>query len=287
MDGGKFHERAPVAGCSIKGVRHTQEDRFEIDEAAPAAGVYDGHGGAGVAEFLEGTLLKLVRSCLDGCRSASGVRRRLRRAFAHADRALRARIDAELDERRAARANRNKGPPVRLPPRQISYEMGACAVMAAVVEVRGRRHLAVANTGDCVAVLCRGDGKAERLTVDHRPTASTPGGRFEIARVQLTGGTVECDRVEGPINSLAISRAFGDFLVSGVTSVPFVRCRPLSGTERFVVLCSDGVTDLLSDQDICDTARDGLPGGTEGAASEVVRSAYFAGSSEGPPSNSD
>ncbi|CAM9984539.1 unnamed protein product, partial [Sphacelaria rigidula] len=61
--------------------------------------------------------------------------------------------------------------------------------------------LHVANVGDCRAVLCRG-GKAQAITLDHKPSVPS-----EAARIEAAGGFVSCGRVNG---ILGVSRSFGD-----------------------------------------------------------------------------
>ena len=71
--------------------------------------------------------------------------------------------------------------------------------------------LYVGNVGDsrCIASL---NGKAEALSVDHKPAD-----QYERARIENAGGFVEFNRVNG---NLALSRAVGDFAFKGNSSLP-------------------------------------------------------------------
>ena len=71
--------------------------------------------------------------------------------------------------------------------------------------------LYVGNVGDsrCIASI---NGKAEALSVDHKPSD-----QYERARIENAGGFVEFNRVNG---NLALSRAVGDFAFKGNTSLP-------------------------------------------------------------------
>ena len=94
-----------------------------------------------------------------------------------------------------------------------------------------------------------GPGEVSRLSFDHR--ASDPS---ERARVEAAGGHVEFDNLEG---MLAISRGLGDFdfVRHGFSCEPHV-AGPIDlggagASERFLLLASDGVFDVLSDEEAC------------------------------------
>ena len=76
---------------------------------------------------------------------------------------------------------------------------------ATVALVRHDR-IVIANCGDSRAVLCRRNGSALDVSVDHRPSRQSAGGAAEIARVNASGGWVADGRVLG---ILSVSRAFG------------------------------------------------------------------------------
>jgi serine/threonine protein phosphatase PrpC len=103
----------------------------------------------------------------------------------------------------------------------------------------------VANAGDSRAVACLG-GKTVPLSVDHKPNLPA-----ERARVQAAGGTVTClmgcYRVMG---MLAMSRALGDVIIEQYLSQePDVVDQTLSHRD-FVVMASDGLWDVLSNQEV-------------------------------------
>jgi serine/threonine protein phosphatase PrpC len=116
----------------------------------------------------------------------------------------------------------------------------------------GRRVLYLANLGDTRAVLVSGASFIERLSYDHRATD-----RAEIERVKREGGIVFDDRVGG---SLAITRAFGDYALKreGVSAKPHVKKHVVRPGDRYLVMASDGIWDVLEDQDIQKFCRDTL-----------------------------
>ena len=107
--------------------------------------------------------------------------------------------------------------------------------------------LYVANAGDSRAVLCRrGDAPGMPLSVDHKPSVPS-----EAARIKARGGTVVtpargCARING---SLATSRGFGDkSFTKYITAEPDIRHRKLEAGDDFLILATDGLWDVLSNE---------------------------------------
>ena len=57
------------------------------------------------------------------------------------------------------------------------------------------------------------------------------------------------NRLSGKI---AVTRSFGDFSMKskGLTSEPFVNKIALNDSDKFIVLCSDGIWDVVNEEDI-------------------------------------
>lgn len=122
---------------------------------------------------------------------------------------------------------------------------GACCVTALIQN----REMVVSNLGDCRAVLCRG-GVAEALTTDHRA-----GRDDERERIENQGGYVEFYRGAWRVHGiLAISRSIGDaHLKKWVVAEPETRVLDLEQDMEFLVLASDGLWDVVSNQEAVDT----------------------------------
>ncbi len=127
----------------------------------------------------------------------------------------------------------------------------------AVVALKVGSTLFVANAGDSRGVLCRGT-KAIALSEDHKPAHET-----ERSRIIAAGGFLSeiggvC-RVNGNLN---LSRAIGDLKYKSntelpakdqiITAQPDIRKFSLCSEDRFMVLCCDGVWDVMSNQDVVD-----------------------------------
>ncbi|KAF2311902.1 hypothetical protein GH714_027274 [Hevea brasiliensis] len=124
--------------------------------------------------------------------------------------------------------------------------VGSTAVVAIVTPDK----IIVANCGDSRAVLCR-NGKPIPLSSDHKPDRPD-----ELNRIQAAGGRVIY--WDGPrvLGVLAMSRAIGDNYLK-----PYVSCEPeVTITERTaedecLILASDGLWDVVSNDTACGVAR--------------------------------
>ena len=121
-----------------------------------------------------------------------------------------------------------------------------------------------ANVGDSRVVLYTRQGgqlQPVPLTVDHKPSRDD-----EKARIETCGGRV-CpmeDYFGNPLGServflpdvfipgLAMSRSFGDSIAHsvGVTAVPELHQHLLADADEYVVLASDGVWDVFSNEEL-------------------------------------
>eukprot|EP01105_Mastigella_eilhardi_P012866 TRINITY_DN2931_c1_g1_i1.p2 TRINITY_DN2931_c1_g1~~TRINITY_DN2931_c1_g1_i1.p2 ORF type:complete len:397 (-),score=82.40 TRINITY_DN2931_c1_g1_i1:109-1299(-) len=124
---------------------------------------------------------------------------------------------------------------------------GSTAVVAVVVG----KTLCVANLGDSECILCRREGKENKVEVlsqKHVPTSED-----ESQRITKLGGAVVFGRVFGV---LAVSRAFGD--KSYKLKQPFVSCephvavRPLTRKDSFLLIACDGLWERWKYQEAVD-----------------------------------
>lgn len=129
-----------------------------------------------------------------------------------------------------------------------------------VVVLKRGMDLVVAHIGDARAVLGTMAGSklvAHPLTVDHKA-----GEQEEKARIIKAGGRVlnfynSVDRVFAPGKhepGLAVARAFGDFDLKphGVISVPAVTSHSIQAADKFIIIASDGLWDVVDNQEAVD-----------------------------------
>ncbi|XP_010541411.1 PREDICTED: probable protein phosphatase 2C 78 [Tarenaya hassleriana] len=197
-------------------------------------GVYDGHGCSHVAMRCRERLHELVREELDEMEADwEGA---MERSFTRMDKEV-----VALSESEAVAANC-----------RCELQTPDCDAVgsAAVVAVLTPDKIVVANCGDSRAVLCR-NGKAIPLSFDHKPDRPD-----ELERIEASGGRVIY--WDGPrvLGVLAMSRAIGDNYLK-----PYVICKPeVTVSERtadddFLILASDGLWDVVSNETACGVAR--------------------------------
>ncbi|KAG4965998.1 hypothetical protein JHK84_040593 [Glycine max] len=212
--------------ASVIGSRKEMEDAVseEIGFAAKCDffAVYDGHGGAQVAEACRERLYRLVAEEME--RSASHVEWDWRGVMEGCFR----KMDCEVAGNAAVRT------------------VGSTAVVAVVAAAE----VVVANCGDCRAVLGRG-GEAVDLSSDHKPDRPD-----ELIRIEEAGGRVINWNGQRVLGVLATSRSIGDqYLRPYVISKPEVTVTKRSSKDEFLILASDGLWDVMSSEVACQVVR--------------------------------
>ncbi|CAN4103341.1 unnamed protein product [Withania somnifera] len=136
-----------------------------------------------------------------------------------------------------------------------------CSGSTAVTLVKQGSNLFVGYIGDSRAILASKDSNdsmvAVQLTVDLKPDLPKEAERIKRCkgRVFALQDEPEVQRVWLPFDDapgLAMARAFGDFCLKeyGVISVPEFSHRILTERDKFIVLASDGVWDVLSNEEV-------------------------------------
>eukprot|EP00326_Haptolina_ericina_P032803 CAMPEP_0181258020 /NCGR_PEP_ID=MMETSP1096-20121128/50558_1 /TAXON_ID=156174 ORGANISM="Chrysochromulina ericina, Strain CCMP281" /NCGR_SAMPLE_ID=MMETSP1096 /ASSEMBLY_ACC=CAM_ASM_000453 /LENGTH=379 /DNA_ID=CAMNT_0023356383 /DNA_START=12 /DNA_END=1151 /DNA_ORIENTATION=- len=180
-------------------------------------GCYDGHGGRDAVDFVRAHLHKMIeRELRESATPQADVSYCVSRAFLKLDHML-----LQLG----------------------TYNCGTTASVCLLWRgASGAAELHMANVGDSRCLLLSEKGPL-RVTVDHLATDES-----EACRVQQEGGQIIGKRVGG---SLALTRALGDHALKGagggVSATPHYVRRLLSAEDRFVVLASDGVWDVMTD----------------------------------------
>ncbi|CAN6336756.1 unnamed protein product [Urochloa humidicola] len=247
---------------SVIGRRREMEDAFSVALSFLASGakggcgggsdgeedffaVYDGHGGARVAEACR-ERLHVVLAEEVGLRRGVGIGSDAR--WKEALVASFARVDGEVTGGLAPppkqrQADDDPDPPYRT--------VGSTAVVAVV----GQRRIVVANCGDSRAVLCRG-GVAVPLSSDHKPDRPD-----ELQRVEAAGGRVINWNGYRVLGVLATSRSIGDYYLKPyVSAEPEVTVMERTDQDEFLILASDGLWDVVSNEVACKIARNCLSG---------------------------
>ncbi|KAA8620971.1 PTC1 Serine threonine protein phosphatase [Pyrenophora tritici-repentis] len=128
--------------------------------------------------------------------------------------------------------------------------------------------LIIAHVGDTRILLCNtATGLAVPLTSNHHPALPEEATRLRRFAASFVTDSFGEERMSG----LANTRAFGDMAHKrvGVSAEPEIRRIELSPAEySFLVLCSDGVSGHLSDQEIVDIVKEAKT--PEQAARDIV-----------------
>ncbi|KAG9144458.1 hypothetical protein Leryth_014499 [Lithospermum erythrorhizon] len=129
--------------------------------------------------------------------------------------------------------------------------VGSTAVVAILTPFK----IIVANVGDSRAILCR-NAQPVPLSIDHKPDRPD-----ELNRIQAAGGRViywDGARVQG---MLAMSRAIGDnYLKPYVICEPEVTITDRSDDDECLIIASDGLWDVVSNETACGVVRMCLKG---------------------------
>mmetsp|Transcript_75221 Transcript_75221/g.178744 ORF Transcript_75221/g.178744 Transcript_75221/m.178744 type:complete len:360 (+) Transcript_75221:88-1167(+) len=210
--------------CSTVGVRDKQEDVVvtkEYSNGVIVHAVLDGHGGTAAVLHLKLLIEERIRSIAD----------------------LRQEVFDEIDEAIISRLREETS--------EASLSSGAVCVIA----VREGNRIGIANIGDCVALLSKGQMEGEdlistvvKLTEDHNLKNAA-----ELSRLQAEGHTVSGGYL---YDSLEVSRAFGDIeFASGeklkgltVTAQVLPIMEVTDGPEFVLVLGCDGISAVTQTQ---------------------------------------
>ncbi|CAL5035648.1 unnamed protein product [Urochloa decumbens] len=231
--------------------------------------VFDGHGGTHPMKSRETMHACRCRSCaVTGCTSSWRTSLRGRRHPSwcvgtsssvgawvehheeeHAWHAALARAFGRVDAMAAipcACGRITRPPPCECPRSVFTGYVGSTAVVTLLV----RGTVVVANCGDSRAVLCRGLAGVPPipLSYDHKPNRPD-----ELARIHAVGGQVMYKRVRGV---LAMTRALGDRkLRPDVIAEPEITITERMADDQCLILASDGMWDVISNETVCHVAR--------------------------------
>nr|XP_027084290.1 protein phosphatase 2C 51-like [Coffea arabica] len=238
--------RLICGSVSVIGRRRVMEDALTVAPGIVAGqyeffAVYDGHGGARVANACRDRMHHLVEKELQAntrdkvlsSENESGV------DWSQVMTACFLRMDEQVVGVRGLEVG------------EAERAVGSTAVVVMV----GPEELVVANCGDSRAVLCRG-GRAMALSNDHKPDRPD-----EKERVEAAGGRIidwDGCRVQGV---LATSRSIGDhYLKPYVISEPEVKVCKRTESDDFLIIATDGLWDVVPNDVACEVVRRCLNG---------------------------
>ncbi len=238
VDGSRiFANDRVVLGCAwAQGGRDYMQDAFNITLSTRTAdshldffGVFDGHGpnGENISKFVAYKL----------CDAAVQQYNKTKQTFPQAIETACLLLDEEM--RSTAMLMDEDG---------VVLGGSTCCV----VWVK-KKEIFSCNLGDSRFILAY-NGKAVAVTEDHKPNVHT-----ERVRIYQAGGHVDDMRVNG---ILGVARSFGDYMFKTqrnrgphqqlVSSLPDIRTVEIDEHINFLVLASDGIWDMMSNQGTVD-----------------------------------
>jgi len=267
----KFPGGYDVSVRALKGNRVYMEDEYYVSNGGRFAAVFDGHGGGGVSAFLRDGLYGKISKHLTAhntanqnnntnkittqslCEEADDDKLLLSSSNFSSDSSLRAIV-------RSIRSAFVEVDDEILKMDDLHYQGStALAIWLHENPTSGQRTLLSANIGDSRAVLSR-NGRAVNLTRDHKPDDE-----IERKRLISLGEEIEWDDYcqVHRIRNLSLSRAVGDrYAKPAVSGEVEIQLLPLSESgekkDKFVVLASDGLWDVMTSQECVDFIQDCL-----------------------------
>ncbi|XP_022894326.1 probable protein phosphatase 2C 51 [Olea europaea var. sylvestris] len=225
-DGGEFGSHGSI---SVIGRRKEMEDAVAAEvgfltkgcKRYDFFGVYDGHGGSRVAQACRHWLHKFVAKRVEEEGEEINWKEVMVAGFKE--------MDDEVNKNGKAVA-----------------AMGSTATVAVV----GEEAVVVANCGDSRAVLSRG-GVAIPLSIDHKPERAD-----ELKRVEDCGGKVINWNGHRVFGVLSTTRSIGDYYLKPfVIPEPEVTVTGRTEMDEFMIIASDGLWDVISNDLACQLAR--------------------------------
>jgi serine/threonine protein phosphatase PrpC len=201
--------------------------------------VYDGHGGSMCANYAGKEMMRFIQATPDykaylaqplNAKDVDLLRFAMRKAYLDIDEALK-----------------------QVPESKSLSERSGCTALSAFITPTS---IVLAHAGDSRAIVCSG-GEVAAATEDHKPYDGP-----EKARIEAAGGHVSMRRVDG---DLAVSRALGDFQYKDdklppqnckVTCVPDTMAYKRTPRDELLLLCCDGVWDVMSNENCRECAME-------------------------------
>ncbi|ETW00921.1 hypothetical protein H310_06578 [Aphanomyces invadans] len=242
-----------IGYSSMQGWRDTMEDAdlVEVDIPGNVNGacfaIFDGHGGDHVAKAVAKEILQNIADTDDFKRYDGSDHRVMVTALSQGF----LKTDDSIRNNEAVGGNAD--------------EVGATGLLVIVTE----KHIFSANIGDSRCILSKFQNQAPiQMSLDHKPDHET-----EKLRIVAAGGTVFRGRVCGGV---AVSRSFGDYWFKRneegkpdkkpwehlVIAEPCVNVQPRDLIkDEFLVLCCDGIYDVMSNEQVQRFVRDRFKAG--------------------------
>ena len=274
------NEKIRYGSCGMQGWRKRMEDAHITDisqgdkKQYDIFGVFDGHGGKEVSQFVKNHFTKELIS--NSNFKSGNIKLGLQETFLKMDNLMReengkielkelskkSKEEDDAQEKKLGSKNSQADMISKLISTQKSEDeianMTGCTACVCVIDEKNKK-LYFANAGDSREVLCK-KGIAYPMSVDHKPDL-----QIEKNRIYKADGWITDGRVKGNLN---LSRGLGDLEYKNnnnlpqeeqmITANPDIVCEDLSDDCDFIIIGCDGIWDCLTNQEACDIVKEKL-----------------------------
>ena len=213
---------------SVKGRRNSNEDKHTIIlnlkkvseklNAINLFGIYDGHGGSNVSEYLAENIPTYY--CYPHLKTPFSKE--------YHD------ITFETIQKKILQTD-------------YGYSMGSTCLLNIMYKYKNDIHMNIVNVGDSRLTIVYKNGKSVQITNDHKPDDLD-----ETNRIEKMGGEIYLDS-EGVyrIGDLSLSRAFGDGdNAPYISQKPDVYYKKICPLTQYVVMGCDGLWDVVQNDEL-------------------------------------
>jgi serine/threonine protein phosphatase PrpC len=123
-----------------------------------------------------------------------------------------------------------------------SKECGSTCLLVIKFDFEDKKYLNIVNVGDSRAIICSGT-HAYALSIDHKPLNPV-----EKNRIMKQGGNIYYDGLEWRVDTLSVSRAFGDYSSKYTQPIPDLFLHKITKNDKFIILACDGLWDVVDNQ---------------------------------------
>ena len=198
-------------------------------------GIFDGHGGKDVASYLSKNFHKILSAQLEKNSFSNEIKN-----------------NSNIDSEKITNAIINSFEIVDkeiINNQKYSNNVGSTATIILLYkDSNNKRNFICANIGDTKGFLISKNSILQ-ITKDHKCTDVK-----EVERIKKNGGIVFNERVFG---TLMLTRSFGDKEMKnyGLIATPSYYEKKISNDDCFIVVASDGVWDVISEDEILKTGQ--------------------------------
>ena len=213
---------------SVKGRRNSNEDRHTIIlnlgkvsekiNQINLLGIYDGHGGSKVSEYLAENIPTYY-------------------CYPH----LKTPFSKEYHDTTFETIQK------KILETEYGYSMGSTCLLNIMYKYKDDIHMNIVNLGDCRLTIVYKNGKSVQITNDHKPDDLD-----ETNRIEKMGGEIYLDS-EGVcrIGDLSLSRAFGDGdNAPYISQKPDVYYKKICPLTQYIVMGCDGLWDVVQNNEL-------------------------------------